>query len=106
MIAACATGKDYYGPESVGAIPIIDAEKFPQKYQSALAVVTTELKKDGDIPSEFFADVKESEKGIEFHLWHKSAFLPENRNVVGNPGDLGRTMIYKNGTIVSKLWWQ
>jgi hypothetical protein len=43
-----------------------------------------------------------------FHLWHESAFLPENRNVVGNPGGKCRDVWYdpEKRTVVKVFWWQ
>jgi len=104
--AVASAAEDTYGPESVGAIPLVETQRFPEKYQNALAAVIAELKKDGEDPSDFSGGIVESQRGIEFQLWHKTAFLPKNRYKVGNPGGRCLTMILENGTIARKLWWQ
>jgi hypothetical protein len=60
-------------------------------------------------PADYFARV-EPQDGHElvFHLWHKTAFLPENRGGAGNPGGKCLDVVYdtKKHKIVQDWAWQ
>lgn len=89
---------------------IVDGEKFPAEYRQAAQDVAASLTQGGDDPAAFHAEVEKTEEGqvLVFHLWHESAFLPENRNVAGNPGGKCRNVWYdvKQNKVIEALFWQ
>jgi hypothetical protein len=60
----------------------------------AVRAARRELVKDGETPSQFFANVRANDAEIEVELWHESAFAPEHCSSIGNPGGKSRTMIF------------
>ena len=97
-------------PEMVGAIPIIEPNRFPAEHREAILAATRELRNQEENPCEFFADIGESDE--EFvtvvQLWHADAFRPENFGAVGNPGGKCRNMYFDSraGSITTTLFWQ
>ncbi len=87
----------------------IGSSETPDKYQEAMQVVEELLKSRDEDPYEFYVTVTEKDKDIIiFHLWHKDAFKPENRRVIGNPGGRCRDIQYhsKMKRIINQLFWQ
>jgi hypothetical protein len=64
----------------------------------------------GERPEEFFAEVEVSRANgmLVFHLWHRSAWNPENRGAVGNPGGKCRDVYFdpRRGEVTQTLFWQ
>lgn len=61
-------------------------------------------------PGEFYVELEERDSGTLYvlHLWHQSAFLPENIGMNGNPGGKCRDVWYsvKERKIIKTLFWQ
>ncbi len=101
-------GRGSSTPESAGAVSLVAPESFSPEHRAPAKVVAAELRSGGEDPSEFFASVTERPDVLIFHLWHQSAFAPENANVVGNPGGKCRDAYYDkaSGTVSKTLFWQ
>jgi hypothetical protein len=84
------------------------ADLFPARHREAVRNVGAYLAKQGEAADHFYATVEQQEKLVVFHLWHESAFLPENRGAAGNPGGKCRDVWYdpENRSVVKVLWWQ
>jgi hypothetical protein len=97
-------------PASVGAIHVTEPDLFPKAYRSVIEVVTSELKKDQEDPSEFYAQIesKTNSEILVIHLWHQAAFKPGAESMHGNPGGKCRDFYYdtKQERVTKKLWWQ
>jgi len=95
-------------PESVGAVPLTSPDRFRPAHRAAAEAVTASIEAGGEDPGEFFAAVERQQGLLVFHLWHEAAFLPENQNMVGNPGGLCRDVHVdpRSMEIVATLWWQ
>ena len=89
-------------------MPLASPGAFLQEQRDAAVAVAAELRSSGEEPSEFFATVTDSTETLVFHLWHDSAFAPENANVVGNPGGRCRDAHYDKATraVTKVLYWQ
>lgn len=107
-LVACSAPEPAYGPSSVGAIRLTELGGVSPEVSAAVPVVVAGLTRDGEVPSEFYAVVREARGQLEFALWHFSAFLPENRDLIGNPGGKCRTFYYDSTTsrVVRKELWQ
>ena len=111
-LAACSTSVQppAWSADELGAIRITDRASFPDAQRLAVDKIIAALAQSGEVPSEFYAVVqtRAADQVAVFHLWHSSAFLPENRGVVGNPGGKCRDIEYDLvGQQVSRtLWWQ
>ena len=101
-------GEGYGRP--AGLLPLSDAGAFAADQQAGARAVADAVVRSGERPEEFFAEVDAgSADGIVvFHLWHRSAWNPENRGVVGNPGGKCRDVYYdaKRGEVIRTLFWQ
>lgn len=90
--------------------PLVSVDAFAAEYREAVRTVTASLGENGEKAEEFYAEVETKEDGqiIVFHLWHESAFEPQFRNVVGNPGGKCRDMRYDVGQrkVTQTLFWQ
>ena len=108
LLLGCGGSEQRFDPAGIGAVRVTETDAFPPEHEAAASAVVAELARDGETPSEFFAVVTETGKQLEFALWHSSAFLPENRGQVGNPGGRCRTYNYEIGsaTVVKKSLWQ
>jgi hypothetical protein len=89
---------------------LVDTAAFPAQYREAARAVALSLSQVGEDPKEFFAAI-DSESGgrvLVFHLWHTSAFEPQNVNVPGNPGGKCRNVIYdtESHKVTRTLFWQ
>ena len=95
-------------PETVGAASLIKLEDIAPSFRDAASVAATALRATGEAPQEFFVEIEETPDAVVLHLWHKDAFLPENANVIGNPGGKCRDMYYdpEARTITKTLLWQ
>ncbi len=117
-------------PESVNAKNLVESDSLPVVYSTAgitgresaieqeikdvQKIIISELQKDNENPSEFYATVFVEQKFgtvgevLDFSLWHQSAFLKENWNVQGNPGGKCRDFYYDTNQkkITDKLFWQ
>ena len=72
-------------PESSPSLANVN--DFQVEDRQAVKAVVASLLIEGENPAEFRAEIEGPQNGtLTFHLWHQSAFRPENRNVVGNPG--------------------
>jgi hypothetical protein len=82
----------------------------PPKYQEAAKAVALVLVGEKEDPAEFKAEVEEREEGevFVFHLWHLSAFTPENKNAVGNPGGKCRDISFysRTGKASRSMFWR
>ena len=94
---------------------------FGRGHLEALAAVTGEVVRGGGMPDEYYAQVEPPDEDIVstlklrerrsylvFHLWHVSAFSPENRGVDGNPGGRCMSMLYdkRQKKVVEKWGWK
>ncbi len=84
---------------------------FPKEFQSGAKAVASSIQQHGENPSEFHAVAEGPINGtLIFHLWHQSAFTPENRNpaLVGNPGGKCRDVTFDIATnkVLSTALWQ
>ena len=95
-------------PKEVGAISLVSVEDFAPGLRNAAKAAAAALRATGENPQEFFVEIEETADAVVLHLWHEDAFLPENANVVGNPGGKCRDMYYdpQTGTITKTLFWQ
>jgi hypothetical protein len=88
---------------------ILKPETFPAGERAAIQASVEQLRLDGESPSEFYAEVEVETNGVlVVELWHQSAFKPEYRLVVGNPGGKCRNFYYdiRQKKITEKLFWQ
>ncbi|HUU03677.1 MAG TPA: hypothetical protein VM425_19735 [Myxococcota bacterium] len=64
----------------------------------------------GEKPADFYvgAKVESRSEHLVFALWHRDAFLPENKNVTGNPGGKCRNALClkKTSSFERFLYWQ
>lgn len=84
---------------------LTQASAFPAKHQEAIAAASRAVEK----PNEFFVEIEDSkESETILHLWHESAFYPENLGMTGNPGGKCRDIRFDTRTrrIISTLLWQ
>lgn len=88
----------------------LDGQAFPEPYRAAVAAVAASLKEEREDPAEFSCDLEVPADGQElvFHLWHRSAFLPENVGALGNPGGKCRDVWYdrRQQKVIKTLFWQ
>ena len=81
-------------------------EAFATQYREAVRAVARYV----GSPKDFFAEIEPKDGGRElwFHLWHKTAFTPENRYVAGNPGGQCRDVVYdtRKHKVTHTWWWQ
>jgi hypothetical protein len=86
--------------------PLTQSAAFPQEYREAVLAVARYV----GSPQDFFAEIEPQKGGRElvFHLWHKSAFTPENIGAAGNPGGKCRDVVYdtKKHKVTQTWWWQ
>ena len=79
---------------------------FPPPYRDAARAVARHVTS----PSDYFVRVEPQKNGREpvFHLWHKTAFLPQNRGSVGNPGGKCLDVVHdtKKHKVVHDWAWQ
>jgi hypothetical protein len=76
---------------------------------AALAKTISELKNDGENPSEFYFTLAQNDTmQVEIQLWHETAFSDENFIKIGNPSGKERTFKYdiEKNQVVSKEFWQ
>jgi len=89
---------------------LTDSTALMPEHRAAAAAVATYLTQKGENPKEFFANVERMPNGKElvFRLWHRTAFEPQNRNVVGNPGGKNRDVYFdiESGSVSRMLFWQ
>ena len=82
------------------------AEAFAAAYREAARAVARHVSS----PQDYFVEVEPQKGGRElwFHLWHKTAFAPENRNSIGNPGGKCLDVVYdtKKHKVVHDWAWQ
>jgi hypothetical protein len=103
------THGDDEGPPA-GLVPLADAGAFPAHRQAAARTVADAVARSGERPEEFFAEIEvaRGDGVVVFHLWHRSAWDPENRGVVGNPGGKCRDLYFdpRRGEVIQTLFWQ
>jgi len=88
---------------------LLNQKDLPAKYREAAEQVAAALAAEKETPREFKAEVEEKGgRAYVFHLWHISAFTPENKGVVGNPGGKCRDIVYdlKSRTASKSMFWQ
>jgi hypothetical protein len=97
---------DVLTPQSIGDFNLGDPGRFAAGLQEAIRTVAQTV----DQPQEFSVQIEPDllDYNLVFHLWHKDAFLPENRNMVGNPGGKCRDVHYnrEQKKVVRTLFWQ
>jgi hypothetical protein len=115
VITACGVGSADRHPErvriapaNVDAVPLTSPSGYPAEHRAAAGAVIASIRKGGEDPGAFFAQVDAEGGLLIFHLWHESAFLPENQGVPGNPGGLCRDVHVDPASmeVVATLWWQ
>jgi hypothetical protein len=89
---------------------LVDTTAFPVQYQAAAQAVALSISQAGEDPKEFFAEVGSENDGrvLVFHLWHLSAFEPQYKLWVGNPGGKCRDVMYdaEARKVTQTLFWQ
>lgn len=108
VLAQSGTDDCLATPEGVGGLWLSDVAAFPEHERAAAAVVAEAL---GEAAGDFMATVEPEGEGLVFHLWHRSAFLPENCNLTGNPGGRCRDVHVSptsdgSWEITATLFWQ
>ena len=95
-------------PESLGATPLTELKGGSDRERRAVVAARAELKRVLENPNDFYATVQATDDLVLLELWHRSAFLPENCNEIGNPGGKCRTLGYdpKRDRITSTKFWQ
>lgn len=85
---------------------LTESGAFAPQYREAVVAAARAVK----TPELFFVDIEERESGRIYvlHLWHESAFLPENRGMNGNPGGQCRDVHFDTTTktILKIAFWQ
>ena len=93
-----------------GLPALLDMEAFPEQYRDAARAVAASVADAGEDPKEFYAQVepKDSSRLLVFHLWHRSAFEPQNIGMLGNPGGKCRDVWYDMDSrkATKTLFWQ
>jgi hypothetical protein len=89
--------------------PLVKVDDFPMSQREAAKAVAASIQASKENPKEFFVrvDAKEDGRLLVFHLWHASAFAPENRGVKGNPGGKCRDVEYdtkQNKVTQTRAW--
>lgn len=112
-ICSCYTGMRYSDGQDEYAIKRRDS--LPRLSDAIgllpeeVAKVQSDLTREGEDPAEFRVEVERVRDGEAciLHLWHESAFLPESRNMVGNPGGRCRDIIYYGPTQTRySIFWE
>ena len=108
-------------PDDLKKGHLTEPNLFERVHQDALAAVTEEVTRGGGVPEEYYAQVEPPDEDVVstlklrdrkaysvFHLWHISAFSPENRGVLGNPGGRCMSMLYdkRQRKVVEKWGWK
>ena len=115
-------------PAQVAEVPddlkqghLTEPDLFERAQQDAFAAVTEEVKRGGGEPEEYYAQIEPPDEDevstlklrdrkayLVFHLWHRSAFSPENLDVSGNPGGRCMSMLYdgRQKKVVKKWGWK
>jgi hypothetical protein len=97
-------------PRPFKPVALANIDAFPAEYREAVQTVAGSLAENGERPEQFYADVQPEEDGqiLIFHLWHESAFEPQNRGVAGNPGGKCRDVQYdgRQRRVTQSLFWQ
>jgi hypothetical protein len=91
-------------------IPLVKVDAFAAEHREAVRTVAASLAENGEKAEEFYADVEPKAGGriLLFHLWHESAFEPQNRDAPGNPGGKCRDVEYdvRQRRVSQSLFWQ
>jgi hypothetical protein len=91
-------------------ISLADIGSFPADYRQAAAAVSEVVDRSGEQSKEFYVkiDANRADKIIVLHLWHQSAWAPENKGKVGNPGGRCRDAWFDPaiGQVVRVEFWQ
>ena len=105
LCAACAASEPMIPPHLKGK-QLGTPTAFPEKYREAVVAAAGAVK----APHEFYVEIEEkpAEHSVVLHLWHATAFLPENRGMMGNPGGQCRDIVYDTRArkVVKVLFWQ
>ena len=100
---------DNMGPSSA-LLPLADAGAFPADRRAGARAVADAVARSGEQPEEFFAEVevRRADGVVVFHLWHRSAWDPENQGACGNPGGKCRDVYFdpRLGEVIQTLFWQ
>jgi hypothetical protein len=91
--------------------PIAKADAFAEEYREAAQKVAASLTASGEKAEDFYTEEVEPKRDgriLVFHLWHVSAFEPQNQNMAGNPGGECRDVEYDTAQhkVTSTLFWQ
>jgi hypothetical protein len=102
-------GGSHNGP-SPGLLSLADTLSFSADRHAGARAVADAVSRSGERPEEFLAEVEVSGANgmLVFHLWHRSAWKPENRGAVGNPGGKCRDVYFdlRRGEVTHTLFWQ
>jgi hypothetical protein len=82
--ATCIVGMATHAEPQTKPRPLTRTTAFPEQFRDAVRAVARYV----GSPQDFFAEIEPQKDGRELvlHLWHKSAFTPENIGAAGNPG--------------------
>jgi hypothetical protein len=101
---------DNLGDRPADLIALADIGSFPAEYRQAAAAVNELVDRSGEQSKEFYVriDASRPDKIIVLHLWHQSAWAPENKGKTGNPGGRCRDAWFDptSGQIVRVELWQ
>jgi len=102
--ATCIVGMATHAEPQTKPAPLTRTTAFPEQYRDAVRAVARYV----GSPQDFFAEIEPQKDGRElvFHLWHKSAFTPEDIGAAGNPGGKCRDVVYDTKKhSVTQTWW-
>jgi len=92
--------------ESPSVLPLALMRAVAPDWRACLDSVARALREAGEDPAGFFVG-HEAQAGPRLHLWHRSAFTPENRRMLGNPGGKCRDALCdESGKLQRFLFWQ
>jgi hypothetical protein len=98
------------GDRPADLISLADIGSFPADYREAAAAVREVVDRSGEQSNEFFVKIgaNRPDKIVVLHLWHQSAWAPENKGKVGNPGGKCRDAWFDPalGQVVRVELWQ
>jgi hypothetical protein len=91
-------------------LPLDAVGEFPADRQAGARAAADAVARSGERPEEFLAEVEVNRVDgvMVFHLWHRSAWDPENQGARGNPGGKCRDVYFdpRRGKVIQTLFWQ
>ena len=108
-LAGCSTNAPDDQPRQKPTA-LVNVDAFAAEYRSAVQSVAALLARNGEPAEDFYAEVEPTQNGqiIILHLWHESAFEPQNSGVAGNPGGKCRDVHYdvRLRKAIQTVFWQ